>query len=144
VDISIDDGPRTITVADIYQGKATPEAVDIADAILTHLADQGRPVAEADIIAAVGVDKIYCRNILCRLAVDGIAEALPGGRYQIPDYPPRPVDLPDQCPIQAGGPVPTGCRFHPKLFRTLYAQGVIPLPGGRCPLRSVCGLEYRS
>jgi hypothetical protein len=140
VTVSGNTDPNRITEATIYQGHPTPEAVDIADAILTHLADQGRPVAEADILAAVTGNETLCRNILARLAVDGIAEYLPGGLYQIPEYPPRPADLPDQCPLATGGPVPAGCRFEARLLPRMKAQGTLPMPNGGCPLRAVCKL----
>lgn len=132
VDLATQTRPATI-----YRGAPTPEAVDVADRILTHLADLGRPVAEAEILAALGGDALVVRNILHRLAVDGIAEALPGGLYQIPAYPPRAADLPAGCPLLAG-PVPAGCCFHPKLLARLLAEGALPLPSGRCPLRTAC------
>lgn len=50
-------------------------------------------------------------------------------------------DLPDQCPLRTGGPVPAECRFHPKLFKRLLAEGALPMPDGSCPLRAVCKLE---
>jgi hypothetical protein len=146
-------GPRTTTVAGndtptgdritdaaIYRGEPTPEAIDVADAILTHLADLGRPATEGEITEALGGDPLLSRNVLRRLAVEGVAEALPGGLYQIPPYPPRPADLPEGCPL-LGGPVPAGCRFEAKLLRRMMAEGALPLPGGRCPLRQVCKAE---
>ena len=149
-DLATPTGPRTVTVtgndtptgdritaASIYTGRPTPEAVDIADAALTFMSDKDRPCTEREITAAVGGDPIMARNILHRLAVDGIAEALPGGLYQIPAYPPRAADLPAGCPLLAG-PVPAGCCFHPKLLARLLAEGALPLPSGRCPLRTAC------
>jgi hypothetical protein len=95
-------------------------------------------VAEAVILAAVEGDETWKRNILHRLVVDGIAELAAPGFYTIPSYPPAPPNLPEGCPL-TGAPFPeTGCRFHPRLFKTLHEQGVIPLPDGRCPLRNVC------
>jgi hypothetical protein len=128
-----------ITDLAIYQGEPTPEAIDVADRLLTHLAELDRPATEAEIVTAMGGEPTLARNILHRLAVDGICEAMPGGRYQIPEYPPRPADLPRGCPL-TGAPFPaTGCRFHRRLFARLVAEGALPT-GGPCPLRRVCKL----
>jgi hypothetical protein len=136
VEIKTPTGPRILRIADL--NKPTEAEIDLADEMLTRLAEQPGPVSEGDIIGAVDADPTLARNILYRLSVDGIVEPLPGGLYQIPDYPPPAANLPEGCPL-LGGPFPeTGCRFHPRLFKTLYEQGVIPLPDGRCPLRNVC------
>ncbi len=150
LDLATPTGPRPTTVAGndtpsgdritdaaIYRGEPTPEAIDVADAILVHLADKDRPCTEGEITEALGGDPLITRNVLRRLAVDGIAEALPGGLYGIPPWPPRPADLPRGCPL-LGGPHPAGCRFHPKLLARLLSEGAMPLPGGRCPLRRLC------
>ena len=137
VDLATPDGPR-ITEATIYQGRPTAEAVDLADAMLAFIANQAGPVPEADVLAAVGGDPVLSRNVLNRLAVDGIAEALPGGLFGIPAYPPKPANLPEGCPLLGPGPHPAGCRFHPTLFARLLDEGALPLSGGRCPLRQIC------
>jgi hypothetical protein len=151
VDLATPDGPRTVTVtgnatptgnrindAAIYQGQPTREAVDVADRLLTHLANLDRPATEAEILTAVGGDEVYCRNILYRLAVDGIVEALPSGLFGIPEYPPKPANLPEGCPLLGPGPHPAGCRFEAKLLRRMMTEGALPLPSGRCPLRTTC------
>ena len=122
VAINTDEGPRTITVNDhqdgritdaiIRQGRPTPEATDIPDRILTHLEGQGSPAKESSILDAVGGDH---GAVLRRLTVDGMVEPVGGGRYQIPTWPPDPVNLPDHCPLM-GGPVPAGCRFEPAIL----------------------------
>ncbi len=124
----------------IYQGAPTPAAIDLADLMLNYIADQQRPCTEAEIVEAVGGDAVMARNILNRLAVDGVAEALPGGMFGIPPYPPRPADLPKGCPLRVGAPIPKGCRFEARLFQRMIAEGTLPLPGGRCPLRALCKL----
>lgn len=126
-----------ITGAGMYQGKPTEAALDIADAILDHLAGVGTPEAESSILAAVGSDETMTRNVLYRLAAEGVVESLRGGRYRIPDHPPATPDLPERCPLR-GGPVPDGCRFEEKLFHRMVREGTLPLPGGRCPLRHTC------
>lgn len=144
-------GPRTTTVtgnktttaprftyAAIYQGEPTPAAIDLADEMLKHIADQQRPCAEAEIVEAVEGDAVMARNIMNRLAVDGIAEALPGGLFDIPPYPPRPANLPQGCPLRTGCLIPKGCRFEARLFQRMMAEGTLPLPGGSCPLRALC------
>lgn len=50
-------------------------------------------------------------------------------------------DLPDRCPL-LGGPVPPGCRFESRFFKRMVSGGTLPLPGGRCPFRDVCGLNH--
>jgi hypothetical protein len=137
VDINTDDGPP-FTDAAIYQGIPTPTAIDRADEMLKYIADQQRPCTEAEIVEAVGGDGLMARNILNRLAVDGDAEALPGGMFGLPPYPPRPADLPKGCPLRVGAPIPKGCRFEARLFHRMMAEGTLPLPGGRCPLRTLC------
>jgi hypothetical protein len=123
---------------DAFQGGPGPAHIDIADDELAFMAEQPGPVPEGDIIEAVGGEPTLARNILHRLAVDGIAEALPGGLYQIPDYPPRPADLFSACPL-TGAPFPeTGCAFEGRMLRRLLKTGALPLPGGRCPLRRLC------
>lgn len=124
----------------IYQGAPTPTAIDLADEMLKYIADQHRPCTEAEIVEAVGGNAVIARNILNRLAVDGDAEALPGGMFGIPPYPPRPADLPKGCPLRVGAPIPKGCRFEERLFHRMMAEGTLPLPGGRCPLRALCKL----
>ena len=152
VDLATPGGPRSvkvsgntaptgdrITPAAIYQGEPSPAVVDLADRLLTHLANLDRPATEAEILTALGGDEVYCRNILYRLAVDGIVEALPGRQFGIPEYPPRPADLPESCPLlTSGGPVPGGCPFDAKMLRRMIQEGALPLPGGRCPLRRRC------
>lgn len=141
VDIDTPTGRRSITSATTCQGEPTEAAVDIADRILDHLAAQGHPVDESGILAAVGGDEVFCRNILHRLAVEGLAEYQGGGLYDIPSWIPKAPDLPKGCPL-TGAPFPeTGCKFHPRLFARLKAEGVLPLPGGRCPVRLACKLE---
>ena len=138
VDVSTPGGRKVVSIyAD--DGKPTPEAVDVADDMLEFIAEQPGPVPESEVLSAVAGDATFKRNILNRLVLDGIAELAAPGLYTIPSFPPAPANLPPDCPLQ-GGPVPTGCRFHPKLFGTLYKQGVLPLPGGRCPLRSACAV----
>jgi hypothetical protein len=154
VDLATPTGTRTVTVtvtdnqaegriteASIYTGKPTPEAIDLADGMLEHIANHAGPVPEADIIEAVGGEPTLARNILHRLALDGICEALPGGLFGILDYPPKPADLPHGCPL-TGVPFPgTGCcAFEGRMLRRLLKTGALPLPGGRCPLRAVCKL----
>ena len=51
--------------------------------------------------------------------------------------------LPEKCPISTGGPVPSECRFAPRLFRRLITEQVLPNPDDGCPLRDVCGLDPR-
>lgn len=139
VDLSTPTGRKTISIHG-SDGRPTLAAVDLADRILGFLAEHKAPVGEADILAAVGSDPLFARNVLTRLVVEGLAELAGPGRYTIPSYPPKAPDLPVGCPL-LGGPFPeTGCRFHPRLFQTLFQQSVIPLPGGRCPLRTVCKL----
>jgi len=46
-------------------------------------------------------------------------------------------ELPPGCPL-CGGPVPTGCRFNPRLFSRMIREGVLPMPDGSCPIRRVC------
>ncbi len=83
-----------ITPTTVYQGHPTKAAVDVADAILTHLANQGRPCTEAEIIQTVGGDPRTVGAILRRLAEDGIVEPVPAGRYRLPEYPPPPGTSP--------------------------------------------------
>lgn len=54
---------------------------------------------------------------------------------------PTAMDLPAECPLRTRGPVPPGCRFHPRLFDRLLAEGTLPMPGGGCPLLKVCRLR---
>jgi hypothetical protein len=138
VDLSTPTGRKTISIHG-SDGRPTEAAVDLADRILSFLANEAEPATEAEIFAAMGGDSLFTRNVLHRLAVEGLAELAGPNRYTIPDYPPKAADLPVGCPL-LGGPFPETCRFHPKLFRTLLEQGVIPLPGGRCPLRNICKL----
>lgn len=129
------------TDATIYEGEPTPEAIDIADEALKYIAAQRGPVAENEIISALGGDPIMARDILHRLAVDGIAEAMPGGRFGIPGYPRPPADLPSGCPL-TGAPFPeTGCAFDERMLRRLLQTGALPLPGGRCPIRRLCEVK---
>lgn len=123
--------------ATMYRGRPTVEALAVADAILDHLAGVGPPEAETAILAAVGGDETLTRNVLYRLAVEGVVESLRGGLYRVPDYPPAPPNLPERCPLR-GGPVPAGCRFEARLFKRMVAEGALPLPGGRCPVRHTC------
>jgi hypothetical protein len=106
---------------------------------LTHLADLDRPATEAEALAAAGCDETMARNILHRICIEGLADYQGRGLYALPPWPPRSADLPEACPL-LGGPHPAGCRFHPKLLARLVAEGALPLPGGRCPLRAVCRL----
>jgi hypothetical protein len=138
VEIKTPTGPRTLRLA--HLGEPTESEIDVADAMLTFIADQSGPVPEADIIGAVDAEPILARNILYRLSVDGIVEPLPGGFFQIPDFPPAPANLPEGCPLTGAAFPETGCRFHRKLFNTLWKQGALPLPNGGCPLRAVCKL----
>lgn len=157
VDLATPDGPRTVTVtgnatptgdrindAAIFQGEPTPEAVDLADRILTHLADLGRPATEAEVAEALGGDPVALRAILRRLVLDGIAELQGPGLYGIPPWPPAAPDLPSGCPLLGPGPHPDGCRFDHRLLRRMIQEGTLPLPGGRCPLRQACKVEGRS
>jgi hypothetical protein len=48
-------------------------------------------------------------------------------------------NLPAGCPL-LGDPVPAGCRFDPRCLRRMVSEETLPLPGGGCPLRHVCGL----
>jgi hypothetical protein len=138
-DINTGDNPR-FTDAAIYQGEPDRAAVDLADRILDFIVAQPGPVPEAEIVTAIGGDSLLVRNVVRRLAVEGIAEALPGGLYGIPPWPPAAPDLPRGCPL-TGAPFPaTGCRFHRRLFARLVAEGALPT-GGPCPLRRVCKLE---
>ena len=148
-------GPRTVTVtgnvtptggritdAGLYRGEPTPEAIDVADRILTHLADLDRPATEAEALAAAGCDETMARNILHRICIEGLAEYQGRGlRYRIPPYPPPAADLPEACPLLGPGPHPAGCRFDHRLLRRMMAEGALPLRGGRCPLSAVCGVK---
>jgi hypothetical protein len=137
VDINTDDG-TPFTDAKTFQGEPAPAHIDLADDMLCFMAEQPGPAPENDILEAVGGDPTLARNILRRLAVDGICEALPGGRFGIPGYPRPPADLPSGCPL-TGAPFPeTGCAFSEKMLRRLLQTGALPLPGGRCPLRRLC------
>ena len=49
------------------------------------------------------------------------------------------TNLPTACPILTGI-VPGGCRFHPKIFNRLVAEGVLPFDGETCPIKSACNL----
>lgn len=62
--------------------------------------------------------------------------------YEKLQAPPAPVavDLPAECPLRTRGMVPAECRFHPKLFARLVAEGALPMPDGGCPLLKVCKL----
>ena len=134
------EAPPRFSDATVFQGAPTPAAIDLADVMLKYIADQQRPCTEAEILEAVDADAVMARNILNRLAVDGIAEALPGGLFDIPPYPPRLANLPQGCPLRTGCPIPKGCRFEAWLFQRMIKEGTLPLPGGRCPLRSLCKL----
>jgi hypothetical protein len=46
--------------------------------------------------------------------------------------------LPEACPLH-GGPMPNACRFHPRFFKRMVAEGVLPTPEG-CPLLMICKL----
>lgn len=152
VALATPDGPRTIeapgpdriTAAAIYQGQPTPEAIDQADAILSFVADHREPVSVEAILGAVDGDHGTLRAIMARLTVDGILEQVEGLRYRIPAWPPAAPALPVGCPLRGDGPHPSGCCFHPKLLARLLAEGALPLPGGRCPLRGVCKVGSRS
>lgn len=130
---------------DMFQGRPTPGAVDLVEAILDVLVtedvpvrEEGIPVGEAAILDRLGGDRVVNLAILRRLAVDGTVKFLPGGRYCRPAYPPPPADLPAGCPLKSSGEVPTGCRFEPRFFRRMVENRTLPLPGGRCPMRAVC------
>ena len=49
------------------------------------------------------------------------------------------TNLPTACPILTGI-VPDACRYHPKIFNRLVAEGVLPFDGGTCPIKSTCNL----
>lgn len=53
---------------------------------------------------------------------------------------PNAAALPESCPLITGGAVPTACRFHPKLFAQLLAEGVLPAADG-CPILKVCNMK---
>ena len=138
VDLATPTGPQPLRITSMEN--PTPAEIDVADAILTHLAEQPGPVAEAEVLATVAGDTTFNRNILNRLVLDGIVELAAPGFYAIPSYPPKTANLPEGCPL-LGGPVPSGCRFDSRLFKRLFNEGVLPLPGGRCPLRNVCKID---
>ena len=123
--------------AGMYQGYPTPAAVDVADAILDHLVAEGCPTAEKTILRAVGGNPETVAAILRRLVIDGIVEPASGGKYRLPVYPPPPG-----CPLADPGALcPSGCQFETPMLRRMIAGGTLPLPGGRCPLRKICGLD---
>jgi len=136
VDVLTPGGRKTISIHG-SDGRPTEAAVDLADRILSFLADQADPATEFEILTAMGGDQLFTRNVLHRLTVEGLAELAGHGRYTIPSHPPAPANLPPDCPLQ-GGPVPSGCRFEARLLARLIQEGALPLPGGRCPLRGVC------
>lgn len=140
--VASDSDDDRITGAAIYQGCPTPDLTNLADRILTFIAGRDGPVSEGEIISAVASGETIVRTLLGRLCIEGLVEPVGGGRYRIPAWPPQPSNLPEGCPI-LGGPVTGGCRFDPRLFMRLMAEGTLPLPGGRCPYRHICRLDQQ-
>jgi hypothetical protein len=57
--------------------------------------------------------------------------------WKFPDHLPQ---LPDGCPLTAGGTCPPGCRYETRFLARMIETGILPDPDKGCPLRHVCGL----
>lgn len=119
------------------RGRITEADLDRAEQMFNFLADQDRACSEAEILAAVAGDESEKRNILFRLAAEGVIEYLGHGQYMI-DAP--KVELPSSCPLRTGGRVPRGCAYHPKFFARMLSAGTLTT-AGHCPLIRVCGVK---
>ena len=131
-----------IAVAEPRKGKTDPGRITMIDLnteeqIFNFLAGSARPCPESEILAAVGGDSTYTRNIIFRLAAEGVVEYLGEGEYQIPSYPPKKPALPEGCPLRTGGNPPKGCGFHPKFLAKMLQSGTLAI-GGACPLMRAC------
>jgi len=133
-------GPLPKLTKPLFEKKATDHDRITRERIFNFLADQGRACSESEIMAAAGGDRTYARNILYRLAAEGVIAYLGGGLYQV-DAP--KVELPEFCPLQTGGPSknygmhPKNCGFHPKFLGRMLQTGTL-IVGGACPLARVC------
>lgn len=132
--------PSCFTEATIYQGQPDQAAIDLAEEMMKFIAELGRPATEDEITGGAGGDPRIVGAILRRLVLGGIADLQAPGLYSIPPWPPRPADLPEKCPLKTGGATPDGCAFDSQMLKRMVTTGALPLPGGSCPLRALCGV----
>lgn len=122
------------TTQRVFSQKKDNSDLGRAEAVFNFLAAEARPCSESEILAAVPGDETKGRNILFRLAAEGVIDYLGRGEYQVDA--PMP-ELPAVCPLRTGGGVPKGCCFHPKFIARMLESGTLK-HGGPCPLVRVC------